>query len=83
MCRIYLPRKGLAVFADGERLSYIHKKGSGVAMASLKYEIATHVYNAVKYKKEGGSYNEVTGIVKKIDAYEKTGLIVKSSWTLE
>ena len=34
-------------------------------------------------KKEGGSYKEVTGIVKKIDAYEKTGLIVKSSWTLE
>ena len=30
-------------------------------------------------KKEGGSYKEVTGIVKKIDAYEKTGLIVKSS----
>ena len=52
MCRIYLPRKGLAVFADGERLSYVHKKGSGVVMASLKYEIATHVYNAVKYKKE-------------------------------
>ena len=36
MCRIYLPRKGLAVFADGERLSYVHKKGSGVVMASLK-----------------------------------------------
>ena len=51
--------------------------------------IMTHKVNYVMEadkaddKKEGGSYKEVTGIVKKIDAYEKTGLIVKSSWTLE
>lgn len=40
------------MFADEKRLQHIDLRKKVVYMASLKYEIATHVYNEIKYKRE-------------------------------